>query len=224
MREYHNTRLPHDSRRETLWKTLCESYFQRFVSPPDTVLELGCGYGDFINHIQCATKIAADRWPGIAEYLNPGVRAEVGDITLLTGIAAHSVDFVFASNVFEHLTRPEMAACLNQVRRVLRPGGTINILQPNYRLCYAEYFDDYTHVSIYSDRSLSDFLRANGFDILHCEPRFLPLTIKSRLPVWPALIKAYLASPVKPLAKQMFIRAGLEQGAEEGAQEGHAAR
>src|ERR1035441_2577586 len=192
MREYHNTRLPHDSRRETLWKTLCESYFQRFVRPPDTVLELGCGY---------------------AEYLNPGVRAEVGDITLLTGIAAHSVDFVFASNVFEHLTQPEMAACLNQVRRVLRPGGTINIVQPNYRLCYAEYFDDYTHVSIYSDRSLSDFLRANGFDILHCEPRFLPLTIKSRLPVWPALIKAYLASPVKPLAKQMFIRAGLEQGA-----------
>src|ERR1035441_10766226 len=70
MREYHNTRLPHDSRRETLWKTLCESYFQRFVRSPDTVLELGCGYGDFINHIQCATKIAADRWPGIAEYLD----------------------------------------------------------------------------------------------------------------------------------------------------------
>jgi ubiquinone/menaquinone biosynthesis C-methylase UbiE len=212
MPEYHDTRLQHDSRRETLWKTLCESFFQRFVKPGDTVLELGCGYGDFINHIQCATRIAADRWPGIAEYLNPGVRAEVGEITSLSGIASDSVDFIFASNVFEHLTKPEMAACMNEVKRVLRPGGTLNIVQPNYRLCYAEYFDDYTHVSIYSDRSLSDFLRANGFRILQCQARFLPLTIKSRLPVWPALIKAYLASPLKPLAKQMFIRAGLEEG------------
>jgi SAM-dependent methyltransferase len=210
MQEYHQTRFQHDSRRETLWKTLCESHFQRFVRPEHTVLELGCGYGDFINNIQCAGRIAADRWPGITEYLNPGVRAEVGEITSLNGIAAGSVDFVFASNVFEHLTKAEMAACLSEVRRVLRPGGTINIVQPNYRLCYAEYFDDYTHVSIYSDRSLSDFLQVNGFKILECKPRFLPLTIKSRLPVWPALIKAYLASPVKPLAKQMWIRAAVE--------------
>jgi len=210
MRGYHQTRLEHDGRRQTLWKTLCKSYFQRFVKPEDTVLELGCGYCDFINNIQCATRIAVDRWPGITEYVNGGVRAEVSDITNLSGIGDHSVDFVFASNTFEHLTKAEMAMCLNEVRRVLRPGGTINIVQPNYRFCYAEYFDDYTHVSIYSDRSLSDFLRTNGFEILECRPRFLPLTIKSRLPVWPALIKAYLVSPVKPLAKQLFIRAGLE--------------
>ncbi|MCX6627564.1 MAG: class I SAM-dependent methyltransferase [Candidatus Solibacter sp.] len=173
-------------------------------------LIFSASYGDFINNIRCATRIAVDRWPGIADYLNEGVRAEVGEITLLSGIGDHSVDFVFASNIFEHLTKAEMAVCLAEVRRVLRHGGTINIVQPNYRLCYAEYFDDYTHVSVYSDRSLSDLLRANGFTILECAPRFLPLTIKSRLPVWPALIKAYLASPVKPLAKQMWIRARLE--------------
>jgi hypothetical protein len=94
---------------------------------------------------------------------------------------------------------------------VLSPGGTLNILQPNYRLCSNEYFDDYTHVSIYSDRSLCDFLRAHGLRVLECQARFLPLTIKSRLPVSPALIRAYLASPVKPLAKQMFVRAAVER-------------
>jgi SAM-dependent methyltransferase len=210
MREYHSTRLPHDSRRNTLWKTLCESFFQRFVRAEHTVLELGCGYGEFINNIQCSSKIAMDRWAGITEYLNPGVRTEIGEITSLKGIADRSVDFVFASNIFEHLTQADLALCLSEVRRVLRPGGTINIVQPNYRLCYAEYFDDYTHVAIYSDRSLSDFLSVNGFKILTCMPRFLPLTIKSRLPVSPLLIKAYLMSPVKPLAKQMFLRASVE--------------
>jgi SAM-dependent methyltransferase len=210
MREYHSTRLPHDSRRNTLWKTLCESFFQRFVQPEHTVLELGCGYGEFINNVQCSTKIAMDRWAGITEHLNPGVRAEIGDITSLKGIADRSVDFVFASNIFEHLTQADMALCLSEVRRVLRPGGTINIVQPNYRFCYAEYFDDYTHVAIYSDRSLADFLSVNGFKVLTCMPRFLPLTIKGRLPVSPLLIKAYLLSPVKPLAKQMFLRATVE--------------
>ena len=37
--------------------------------------------------------------------------------------------------------------------------------------------------------------------------RFLPLTVKSRLPVSPLLIRAYLASPVKPMGKQMLLRA-----------------
>lgn len=133
-----------------------------------------------------------DRWTGITEYLNPGVRAEISEITSLKGIADRSVDFVFASNIFEHLTQADLALCLSEVRRVLRPGGTINIVQPNYRFCYAEYFDDYTHLASYSDRSLSDFLSANGFKVLTCTPRFLPLTIKSRLPVFPLLIRAYL--------------------------------
>lgn len=207
---YHETRFAHDERRQVLWRTLCRCYFQRLVAPGDTVLELGCGYGDFINHIQCAGKIAVEQWAGAANYVRPEVRLEIGSIVDLGAIAAHSIDFVFASNVFEHLHRAEFVACLTEVKRVLRPGGTINIVQPNYRFCCAEYFDDYTHVAVYSDRNLCDLLRSNGFGIVELKPRFLPLTIKSRLPVSPLLIRAYLASPVKPRAKQMFIRARLE--------------
>jgi SAM-dependent methyltransferase len=207
---YHETRFTHDARREVLWRTLCHSYFQRLVAPGDAVLELGCGYGDFINHIQCGSKIAMDQWAGAADYLGPDVRAEIGSIVDLHAIADGSIDFVFASNVFEHLPQTAFAACLAEVKRVLRPGGTLNIVQPNYRFCCNEYFDDYTHVAIYSDRSMCDFLRANGLRIVECKPRFLPLTIKSRLPVSPALIRVYLASPVKPLAKQMFVRASME--------------
>ena len=82
----------------------------------------------------------------------------------------------------------------------------MNLLQPNYRFAYREYFDDYTHVAVYSDRSLCDFLAANGFRVLECRPRFLPLTIKSRLPVSAMLIRLYLLSPWKILGKQMLVR------------------
>ena len=49
------------------------------------------------------------------------------------------------------------------------------------------------------------FLAASGYEIVEVVPRFLPLTIKSRLPVWPALIRLYLSLPFRPLGKQMLV-------------------
>ena len=82
----------------------------------------------------------------------------------------------------------------------------MNILQPNYRFAYREYFDDYTHVAVYSDRSLVDFLDAHGFRVLDCRPRFMPLTVKSPC-MFPRGDPAYLRLPFKPMGKQMLIRA-----------------
>ena len=204
---YHDTRFVFDSRRDVLWKTLCTAYFQRFVRPDDCVLELGAGYGHFINHIRCAKRIAMDAWEGMTKYLDPNVIPQVGNVTDLGMIPGNSVDFAFASNLFEHLTQIELASVLSQLRDKLKLGGTLTILQPNYRFAFREYFDDYTHVTVYSDKSLCDFLEAHGFRVFDCQPRFLPLTMKSRLPVSPLLIRLYLSLPFKPLGKQMLIRA-----------------
>ena len=152
-------------------------------------------------------RIGLDMWDGIARHLQPGVEAIVSSVTDLSAIEDGSVDFAFASNLFEHISKEDFAAVLKALRSKLAPGGTLNILQPNYRHAYREYFDDYTHVSVYSDISLADFLAANDYDAFDVRPRFLPLTVKSKLPVWPPLIGLYLHSPFKPLAKQMFVRA-----------------
>jgi hypothetical protein len=89
----------------------------------------------------------------------------------------------------------------------MKPGAMLTIVQPNFKYCAREYFEDYTHVSIYTDKGLSDLLTANGFKIVRCVPRFMPFTIKGSLPVHPLLIRLYLMSPFKPLAKQMLISA-----------------
>ncbi len=216
MKSYHATRLPYDSKREILWKALCRYYFQPLIAPDDCVLELGAGYGHFINNIRCAERIAIDQWAGLKRYLVPGVVGRIGSVTDLSSVKDASVDFVFASNLFEHLRQDEFAAVLHQVRTKLKAGGTLNILQPNYRFAYREYFDDYTHITVYSDRSLSDFLIAQGFRVIDCQPRFLPLTVKSALPVWPILLRLYLALPFKPMGKQMLIRAEKVQFQEAG--------
>lgn len=209
---YHETRFPFDQRREIVWRTLCSHFFNHLIDPEDHVLELGAGYGHFINNVRCKSKTAVDQWPGLLEHLHSDVKAHIGSVTDLSFLDDRSIDFVFASNLFEHLSQQDFAQCLKQVRTKLRPGGTLNILQPNYRLAYKEYFDDYTHVSVYSDLSLSDFISANGFTVTESMPGFLPFSIKSSSsPVRPWLIKLYLSSPWKPFAKQMFLRAKVSE-------------
>jgi hypothetical protein len=141
----------------------------------------------------------------------------VGQVTELEFLPDASVDFVFASNLFEHLTQAQFAEVLAQLKRKARRGATLNIVQPNYRRAYKEYFDDYTHLTVYSDVSLCDFLEAHGWSVIECMPGFLPFSLKSRLPVLPWLIRLYLRLPWKPLAKQMFVRARLTAGDAPGA-------
>jgi SAM-dependent methyltransferase len=206
MSGYHDTRFTPDARREVLWGTLVRDYFQRLIPADGCTLELGAGYADFINHVRSRKRIAIDTWEGLRDHAAPGVDTLIGTACDLSGIEPASVDFAFASNLAEHLTRVEFSALLRQLRHKLKPGGTLNLLQPNYRFAYREYFDDYTHVAVYSDRSLCDFLAANGFRVLECRPRFLPLTTKSRLPVSAMLIRLYLLSPWKIMGKQMLVR------------------
>jgi hypothetical protein len=204
---YFATRFAYDPRRELLWRTLYRHHFSKFISENDCVLELGAGYGHFINQVVAKKRIALDQWEGFTEHLEPGIESHVDHVTSLGFLRPRSVNFAFASNLFEHVTQDAFASVLCQLEGALAAGGTLNILQPNYYYACREYFDDYTHVSVYSHTSLCDFLEAHNYEVIDCRPRFLPLTVKSSLPVSPLLIRLYLASPVKPMGKQMFIRA-----------------
>jgi ubiquinone/menaquinone biosynthesis C-methylase UbiE len=204
---YHTIRFTSDPRRRMLWQTLVACVFQKQIPADGVVLELGAGYGDFINAVKARRRLAVDVWAGMLSHLDAGVEGLVTRITQLDGVADDSVDYVFSSNCFEHVSQSELVDCLAQLRRKMKPGAMLTIVQPNFKYCAREYFDDYTHVSIYTDKGLSDLLSANGFKIVRRVPRFMPFTIKGSLPVHPFLIRLYLMSPFKPLAKQMLISA-----------------
>ena len=209
---YHDSRLVHDAKRDTVWKALWRYFFAKRITPDDCVLDLGCGYGEFINNVTARRRIGVDLWDGMPAYLAPGVEGIVGSVTDLSRIDDDSVDYAFSSNLFEHLTKDQLAGLLAELKGKLKAGGTLTTLQPNYRYCANEYWDDYTHVTAWSHVSLADFLESQGYEVVEVRPRFLPLTVKSRLPVWPPLIGAYLASPVKPIGKQMLLVARPRRG------------
>jgi SAM-dependent methyltransferase len=212
---YFGTRCRPDPRRGVLWRTLYQQYFSRLIRPTDTVLDLGCGYGDFINAVAARRRIAVDLWDDASGHLDAGVEFHRGSIADLAFLGDRSVDFVMASNVFEHVSQDVFRAVLAQLRRALTTDGTLCLLQPNYAYAYRHYFDDYTHVAIYSHVSVCDFLGAEDFEILACVPRFLPLSLRSSLPVHPALVRLYLSSPWKPWGGQMLVRCRPVRGASE---------
>lgn len=209
---YFGSRLKFDRKRLVLWSALWDFSLGKIMKDSDTIVELGAGWCDFINNANARRRIAVDLWPGIVEAAGPGVDAHVGSAENLDFLEGASVDAVVASNLVEHLTHEQFDAMLIEADRVLKAGGQVVLIQPNYRLAYKRYFDDFTHVSMWSEVSLADFLISRGWEIAGVQARFLPLSVKSRLPVSRFLIRCYLASPLKPLAGQMLVVARKGRG------------
>ena len=201
---YFETRLAQDPNREKVWRHLCD-HLSRYVRPDADVLELGAGWCDFSNFVKARRVVAMDLDATVVRAAAPHVEAEVGDCTDLSRFDEDSFDVVFASNLLEHLDREQSARLLAGAARVLRPGGRLILMQPNFRLNPGRYFDDFTHVSVFTDQSLSDYLTSLGWSIEVRQARFMPLTLKSRGSGLSFLVPWYLRSPIKPLAGQMLI-------------------
>jgi ubiquinone/menaquinone biosynthesis C-methylase UbiE len=183
-------------RKDKLWKVLCEHYFQQFIATSDTVLDLACGQGEFIRHIRAARKIAVDLNAEVAQALPADIRFICNPAHDLSGIRADEVDVCFVSNFFEHLeSKAQMDAVLQEIRRVLKPGGRVVNMQPNIACEPARYWDFYDHVLPLSHRSAAEGYAKNGFIVDQLVERFVPFTTKSRFPQSPWLVRAYIALP-----------------------------
>jgi SAM-dependent methyltransferase len=209
---YLESRFTPDPRRDAVWRHIGR-YLSRWWSPDAAVLDVGAGYCSFSNSIAAGRRVAVDIHDELERHAAPGVECVQASATDLAALSDESFDVVFASNLLEHLSRDQIMEALAEFRRVLRPGGKVILLQPNYRLRPAEYFDDYTHLTPLSDRSLADVLTVAGFDLVQVQPRFLPLTVKSRGGRLSFLVPMYLRLPWRPLAGQMLLVGRRDGGA-----------
>jgi SAM-dependent methyltransferase len=203
--QYFAVRYTFDPGRQAVWRAIC-GYLERTLALGGDVLELGAGYCDFINQVRASSRCAVDLNPQSSRYCAPGVRFVCADVTDLP-LCGGRFDVAFASNLLEHLTAEQAVRALRQVSRVLRPGGRLVLVQPNYYYAYRSYWDDFTHVRAYTHVSLPDLLSAHGYAVDRVEKRFLPLTFRGRLPRSYLLTRAYLGLPWRPLAGQMLVAA-----------------
>ena len=195
----YTTRFPEADRgaKDAIWRVLCPHFFQRYVGAEDVVMDVGAGFGEFLNHIRCGARIAVDIERLTGRTLPPGTREVFAPSDQLSShVPESSVDVVFCSNFFEH--RPDTATFLatrREIYTVLRPGGRLLALQPNIRYVGGAYWDFVDHHLPLTHVTLAEATQSLGFEVVEIIPRFLPYTTRSRIPQAPWLVRLYLAVP-----------------------------
>jgi len=86
--------------RQKMWSLLCRDFFQKYVPEDSTILEIGAGYCEFINHIRAKKKIALDMNPDVEIWANPDVETIIRGSEIIEPLANESVNIVFTSNFF----------------------------------------------------------------------------------------------------------------------------
>ena len=106
-----------------------------YITPEKDVVELGCGGGYYGLHFakRCRSYLGIDLSPvniaafqkSIADAELSNVSAQVGDATRLTDISDDSFDVVLCLGPMYHLIREDRIRCIEECRRICKPGGTI---------------------------------------------------------------------------------------------------
>jgi len=76
-------------------------------------------------------------------------------------------DIVYSKSVLEHVQNTDNF--ISESRRVIKPGGIVIILTPDWVSCMDVFWDDYTHVRAFSRKSLRDAFIIHKFDKVECE-------------------------------------------------------
>src|SRR3974390_1842425 len=132
--------------RDRVWRVLIDDFMQTYIPRDGAVLDIGCGYGEFINNVRCRTKFGMDMNPDTAKFLAPEVQFLQQDCSSLWNLSEASLDAVFTSNFFAHLPNKQaLGSTLDQAFRSLRPGGNLMAMGPNVKYLPGDYWDFWHH-------------------------------------------------------------------------------
>ena len=142
--------------------------------PSGKVLEVGCGYGYFL---QCALQAGYDAYgidlsPTAVKWASERLPERVfcGLLEEVPQIQDQQYDVMFGSHLIEHLTTP--GAFLDHAARLLRPGGLMVLVTPNIKSLLSRAsgrrwvsYKIPEHVSYYDPNTITDLLSRAGFSV-----------------------------------------------------------
>lgn len=141
--------------------------FDRYaLKKGDSLLDLGCGRGEFLNgFIDAGVEGYGVDFTDAAKDYCPQAAIKQADVENY-GLPYPDdyFDVVFSKSVIEHFHNPDIM--IKEVFRCLKPGGLAIILAPSWEYNYRIYFEDYTHRTPFMMSSLKDILLIHGFDMV----------------------------------------------------------
>jgi ubiquinone/menaquinone biosynthesis C-methylase UbiE len=72
------------------------------------------------------------------------------------------IDVVFTKSVIEHIANP--FHFISECKRVLKDGGKIIVMSPDWKSTMYLFYEDYTHIRPYTSISLKNLLLSHNFD------------------------------------------------------------
>jgi len=207
-KEYHRRFHPLQEYRKKVWSILTREFFQKYVAQDAAILDLGCGWGEFINQIKAGRRFGMDLNPDSPAYLDPAVEFLQQDCSLPWALPANSLDIVFTSNFFEHLpNKLALKQTLAEAYKALRPGGRIICLGPNIKFLPDTYWDFWDHETPLTELSLKEILELSKFQVIECVDRFLPYTMVggSQPALWKVQLYLKLPFAWKLFGKQFLL-------------------
>ncbi len=139
------------------------------MSRSSKLLEIGCGRGDFLEAfhdlgLSCYGVDASDHCTKNMPHLNV-VCLDISEDKLPYDDSAF--DVVYHKSVLEHFSNPDHL--MKETCRVLKPGGRVIILTPDWVSQMKVFYEDFTHSRPYNIRALSDLLTIYGFSEVKTE-------------------------------------------------------
>jgi cyclopropane fatty-acyl-phospholipid synthase-like methyltransferase len=174
---------------------------------PGVLLDWGCGWGQvsdlLVKHGISVRSFdyAADRPSGLQPLQRyPHLSADISNDPRRLPYADGEFDAVLSCGVLEHVEDPD--ASLEEISRVLKPGGTFYVYKLPNRASYLEamakrmgwyYHGAFPHDRVYTQSSANALIRNHGFHVSQSRMmNVLPLTITGSLavryaePIWEA--------------------------------------
>ncbi len=138
------------------------------------ILDLGCGYGAMLHTLRAAGYTRLTGVDGAPEQVAQARRLGFEDVhehdlrAYLDGVAESSFDAVVAFDVLEHFSRGDLFALVDEIHRVLAPGGRLILHLPNAEgiFCGSILYGDMTHEMAFTRSSLRQLAGACGFRVI----------------------------------------------------------
>ena len=169
------------------------------------ILDLGCGRGDFLKVLLEYGMIGfgvdqSDQ----ARKLCSTAEIKVCNIEETLPYKKNTFDYVFSKSVLEHFYYPEKI--VNEIHRVLKPGGLVITMVPDWKSIYKMFYEDYTHRTPFTKESLQKIFYINGFDDVQSDT-FIQLPFLWKMP-WLKILIRILAcvTPEKMKTKSNLVR------------------
>ena len=163
------------------------------------ILELGCGRGEFLNEfVNCGLEGHGVDLSDYSEKFFSKLKFKKVDMANeKLPYEDNYFDVIYSKSVIEHFYFPEKL--FQEAYRVLKPGGTIITLTPEWKYIYKSFYEDFTHRVPFTKISLRDIHAIHKFKNIKIESFIqLPILFNENIISYIFLVLSHLTRIMVP--------------------------